>query len=136
MGIFKVRFNYIISLRYPTSSRALFFIFLKHIVGQSSRTESSNQLDATEENDFDAPQQHDFSKPFVSSSETRLRNQYSTNGNQSSSEECSSASSSEEEEEAHVNLKKSHDSHEPIFVKVPNSNTIGWKSKKLYTSST
>ena len=130
MRIFKVRFNYIISLRYPTSSRALFFVFLKHVVGQSSRTESSNQLDATEEHDFDATKHRDFAKPFVSSSETRLLNQYSTNGNQSSSEECSSASSSEEEEEAHVNLKKSHDSHEPIFVKVQNFNKIGWKYKK------
>ena len=132
MRIFRVRYNYIISLRYPTSSRALFFVFLfKHVVGQSSRTESSNQLDATEEHDFDATKHRDFAKPFVSSSETRLLNQYSTNGNQSSSEECSSASSSEEEEEeAHVNLKKSHDSHEPIFVKVPNINTIGWKYKK------
>ena len=131
MRIFKVRFNYIISHRYPTSSRALFFIFLKHIVGQSSRTESSNQLDATEEHDFDATKHRDFAKPFVSSSETRLRNQYSTNENQSSSEECSSESSSEEEEdEARVNSKKSHDSHEPIFVKVPNIHTIGWKHKK------
>ena len=111
---------------------AYFLIFLKHVVGQSSRTESSNQLDATEENDFDATKQRDFAKPCISSSETRSRNHYSTNGNQSSSEESSSASSSEEEEEAHLNLKKSHDSHEPIFVKVPNNYTNKWRCKRLY----
>ena len=93
--------------------------FSLHTVGQSSRTESSNQLDATEEDNFDDLKQRDFSKPLTFSSKPHLSQNYSENRDQMTSEESSSISSSEEEEEdERVNLKKSRNSHEPVFIKV------------------
>ena len=74
---------------------------------------------------FETTKQQELNQQFISSSETHQINRFSGNGNQSSPEESSSISSSDEdgEEEDHVNLKKTRDSTEPIFVKVMNIKT-------------
>ena len=93
------------------------FLFLNYTVGQSSRTESSNQLDATDENSVEPMKQRDYSQPLLQSSKNIQNREYLDDQNESSADESSSISSSEEEE--HVNFKKSsRNSHEPIFVKV------------------
>ena len=90
---------------------------MNYTVGQSSRTESSNQLDATDENSMELMRQRDYSQPLLQSSRNAQNREYIEDRNESSADESSSISSSEEEE--HVNLKKSsNNSHEPIFVKV------------------
>ena len=89
--------------------------------GQSSRTESSNQLDATEEQTLNLKMKQSC-RPneslFQSSTNLPIKSLLE-NQTRSSTEESSSISSSEEEDR--INAQKSHgQSQETIFVKVYN----------------
>ena len=88
--------------------------------GQSSRTESSNQLDATEEQTLHIKMKQSCRPESLFQSSTNLPiKSLLENQTRSSTEESSSISSSEEEDR--INVKKSHgQSQETIFVKVYN----------------
>ena len=85
--------------------------------GQSSRTESSNQLDEAEESFNVRMKQVSYPQSLLHSNKNISTQEYSENKAISSSEESSSISSSDEENQ--IDLKASNDHcHEPIFVKV------------------
>ena len=85
--------------------------------GQSSRTESSNQLDGTEESFNVTIKQVSYPQSLLQATKNISTQEYSENKAGSSSEESSSISSSDEEDQ--MDLKASADHcHEPIFVKV------------------
>ena len=88
--------------------------------GQSSRTESSNQLDATEEQTLHQKLKQSCRPESLFQSSTNLPvKSLLENQTRSSTEESSSISSSEEEDR--INAQKSHgQSQETIFVKVYN----------------
>ena len=88
-----------------------------YFTGQSSRTESSNQLDGNDECFNITMKQSNYPQSLLQASTNISGQEHSGNKALSSSEESSSMSSSDDED--HMNLKEPDDHcHEPIFVKV------------------
>lgn len=85
------------------------------ILGQSSRTESSNQLDTHEENLNSVGAQNCYSQSLLQLSNIPVKHN-SEDRMMSSTEESSSCQSSGEEDQS-SKAQQDH-CHEPIFVKV------------------
>ena len=88
-------------------------------LGQSSRTESSNQLDATEDHSNLTTKPIIYYQSLIQSSSGNIPYMQSSEiRTMSSTEESSSVSSSDEENCMNVKTNRDTQCHEPIFVKV------------------